>query len=314
MSNLSVGIDVAKAELVVALGAEGELFAVPNNDDGIRAIKERLLGLPLEFVAMETTVGYETALAAALAAAGFPVVIVNPRQVRDFAKATGRLAKTDTIDAQSIALFAERVRPAIRKLPDRALRTLDALLTRRRQLIEMLVAERNRLDHESPSVEKSLKQHIRWLEKRLADVDSDLEQTIQQRPVWKAKEDLPRSVPGIGPIVSRTLLADLPELGSLNRKQIAALVGVAPLAKDSGTLRGKRMVWGGRAPVRAALFMGALIAARHNPVIRDFYKRLVPTGKPKKVALVACMRKLLTILNAMVRTNTRWSNVHELSA
>ncbi|HWR83123.1 MAG TPA: IS110 family transposase [Candidatus Deferrimicrobium sp.] len=314
MSNLSVGIDVAKAELVVALGAEGELFAVPNNDDGIRAIKERLLGLPLEFVAMEATGGYETALAAALAAAGFPVVIVNPRQVRDFAKATGRLAKTDTIDARSIALFAERVRPAIRELPDQALRTLDALLTRRRQLIEMLVAERNRLDHASPSVEKSLKQHIRWLEKRLADVDSDLDQTIQQSPVWKAKEDLLRSVPGIGPIVSRTLLADLPELGSLNRKKIAALVGVAPLAKDSGTLRGKRMVWGGRAPVRAALFMGALIAARHNPVIRDFYKRLVATGKPKKVALVACMRKLLTILNAMVRTNTRWSIGHELSA
>ena len=313
MSNLSVGIDVAKAELVVALGAEGELFAAPNDYDGIRTIKERLLGLPLDFVAMEATGGYETTLAAALAAAGLPVVIVNPRQVRDFAKATGRLAKTDTIDARSIALFAERVRPPLRELPDEALRTLDALLTRRRQLIEMLVAERNRLDHASPSVEKSLKQHIRWLEKRLADVDSDLDQTIQQSPVWKAKEDLLRSVPGIGPIVSRTLLADLPELGSLNRKQIAALVGVAPLAKDSGTLRGKRMVWGGRATVRAALFMGALIAARHNPVIRDFYKRLVATGKPKKVALVACMRKLLTILNAMVRTNTRWSNGHALS-
>ncbi len=313
MSNLSVGIDVAKAELVVALGAEGELFAVPNDDDGIRTIKEQLLGLPIDFVAMEATGGYETALAAALAAAGFPVVVVNPQQVRDFAKATGRLAKTDTIDARSIALFAERVRPALRELPDEALRTLDALLTRRRQLIEMLVAERNRLDHASPSVEKSPKQHIRWLEKRLADVDSDLDQTIQQSPVWKAKEDLLRSVPGIGPIVSRTLLADLPELGSLNRKQIAALVGVAPLAKDSGTLRGKRMVWGGRATVRAALFMGALIAARHNPVIRDFYRRLVATGKPKKVALVACMRKLLTILNAMVRTNTRWSNGHALS-
>ena len=303
-----------KAELVVALGAEGEVFAVPNDDEGIRAIKDRLLGLSLDFVAMEATGGYETTLAAALAAAGLPVVIVNPRQVRDFAKATGRLAKTDTIDARSIALFAERVRPALRELPDEALRTLNALLTRRRQLIEMLVAERNRLDHASPSVEKSLKQHIRWLEKRLADVDSDLDQTIQQSPAWKAKEDLLRSVPGIGPIVSRTLLADLPELGSLNRKQIAALVGVAPLAKDSGTLRGKRMVWGGRAPVRAALFMGALIAARHNPVIRDFYKRLVATGKPKKVALVACMRKLLTILNAMVRTNTRWSHDHALSA
>ncbi|MBI5119040.1 IS110 family transposase, partial [Candidatus Poribacteria bacterium] len=279
-----------------------------------RAIRERLGACPLNLVVMEATGGYETALAAALAAAEMPVVVVNPRQVRDFAKAIGRLAKTDRIDARVLALFAERVRPPLREMPDEALRTLAALLTRRRQLIEMLVAERNRLDHASPSVEKSLKQHIRWLEKRLDDVDSDLDQTIQQSPVWRAKEDLLRSVPGIGPVVSRTLLADLPELGSLNRKKIAALVGVAPLCKDSGTLRGKRMVWGGRAPVRAALFMGALIASRHNPVIRDFYKRLVDAGKPKKVALVACMRKMLTILNAMVRNNTRWSSQYALSA
>jgi transposase len=226
----------------------------------------------------------------------------------------GKLAKTDSIDAHVLALFAERVRPPIRPLPDEALRTLDALLTRRRQLIEMLVAERNRLAHALPPVEKSLKQHIRWLERRLADVDSDLDQTIQQSPVWRAKEDLLRSVPGVGPIVSRTLLADLPELGALNRKQIAALVGVAPLAKDSGTLRGKRMVWGGRAPVRAVLYMGALIASRHNPVIRDFYQRLVAAGKPKKVALTACMRKLLVILNTMVRNNTRWGERYALSA
>lgn len=314
MNNLFVGIDVAKAELVVALGAEGETFTASNDDDGIRAIREQLKECSLGLIVMEATGGYETALAADLAAAGMPAVVVNPRQVRDFAKAIGRLAKTDRIDARVLALFAERVRPPVRKMPDEALRTLDALLTRRRQLIEMLVAERNRLDHASPSVEKSLKQHIRWLEKRLADVDSDLDQTIQQSPIWRAKEDLLRSVPGIGPVVSRTLLADLPELGSLNRKQIAALVGVAPLCKDSGTLRGKRMVWGGRATVRAALFMGALIASRHNPVIRNFYKRLVDAGKPKKVALVACMRKLLTILNAMVRTNTRWCSQYELSA
>jgi transposase len=313
-SNLSVGIDVAKAELVIALGDDGETFAVPNDEGGIRSILERLKKLPLDLIVLEATGGYETAAVAALAAAGLPVVVANPRQVRDFAKAMGRLSKTDRIDARVLALFAERVRPPIRTLPDDALRTLGALLTRRRQLIEMLVAERNRLDHASPSVEKGLKQHIRWLEKRLADVDSDLDQAIQQSPVWRTKENLLRSVPGIGPVVSRTLLADLPELGTLNRKQIAALVGVAPLAKDSGTLRGKRMVWGGRAPVRAVLFMGALIAARHNPVIRDFYKRLVAAGKPKKVALVACMRKLLTILNAMVRTNTQWGERYALSA
>ena len=313
-SPLFVGIDVAKAELVVALGPSRDLLAVPNDESGIRHVLEHLQAASPALIVLEATGGYETAAVAALAAAGLPVVVANPRQVRAFAKAMGILAKTDNIDAHVLALFAERVRPPIRPLPDEALRMLDALLTRRRQLIEMLVAERNRLAHALPPVEKSLKQHIRWLERRLADVDSDMDQAIQQSPVWRAKEDLLRSVPGVGPIVSRTLLADLPELGALNRKQIAALVGVAPLAKDSGTLRGKRMVWGGRAPVRAVLYMGALIASRHNPVIRDFYQRLVAAGKPKKVALTACMRKLLVILNTMVRNNTRWGERYALSA
>lgn len=313
-SPLFVGIDVAKAELVVALGPSRDLLAVPNDESGIRQVLEHLQAASPALIVLEATGGYETAAVAALAAAGLPVVVANPRQVRAFAKAMGILAKTDNIDAHVLALFAERVRPPIRPLPDEALRMLDALLTRRRQLIEMLVAERNRLAHALPPVEKSLKQQIRWLERRLADVDSDMDQAIQQSPVWRAKEDLLRSVPGVGPVVSRTLLADLPELGALNRKQIAALVGVAPLAKDSGTLRGKRMVWGGRAPVRAVLYMGALIASRHNPVIRDFYQRLVAAGKPKKVALTACMRKLLVILNTMVRNNTRWGERYALSA
>jgi transposase len=201
--------------------------------------------------------------------------------------------------------------PTPRPLPEPVLQQLDALLTRRRQLLDMLTAERNRLEHATVSVRRSLTDHIRWLECQVADVDRDLEQTIEHSPVWRAKENLLRSVPGVGPVVSRTLLADVPELGCLNRKQIAALVGVAPLARDSGTLRGKQLVWGGRAPVRAALYMGALVATRRNPVIRAFYHRLVAAGKPKKVALTACMRKLLTILNAMMRTNTTWRQISQ---
>jgi transposase len=232
--------------------------------------------------------------------------VANPRQVRDFARATGQLAKTDQIDADTLALFAERVRPEPRALPDASAQALDALLTRRRQILGMVGAERNRLEHAVPAVRRGIVQHIRWLERQLRDVDDDLDRTIQVSPVWRAKENLLRSVPGVGPVVSRTLIGDLPELGTMPRKQIAALVGVAPLARDSGTLRGKRLVWGGRAPVRAALYMAALVATRRHPVIREFYQRLLAAGKPKKVALIACMRKLLTILNAMLRANTVW--------
>lgn len=310
-SPVFVGIDVAKAELVTALRPTAESFTVPNDDAGIAVVVKRLKVLSPALIVLEATGGYETAAVASLAAAGLPVVVANPRQVRDFAKATGQLAKTDRVDAFILALFAERVRPPVRPLPDEQTRMLDALLTRRRQLQEMLTAEKNRFAHALDPVCRDIAKHIRWLERRVADVDKDLDQTIQQSPVWRAKENLLRSVPGVGPVVSRTLMADLPELGALDRKKIAALVGVAPLARDSGTMRGKRRVWGGRAPVRAVLYMGTLVATKHNPTIRDFYARLVAAGKPKKVALTACMRKLLTILNAMVRSNTRWNEVRD---
>jgi transposase len=244
-----------------------------------------------------------------LVAVALPVVVANPRQVRDFAKATGQLAKTDRLDAQLIARFAERVHPEPRPLPDAVMQQLEALITRRRQLLDMITAEGNRLEHAAAPIRREITRHIRWLERRIAAVDRDLDDTIQKSPAWRAKEDLLRTVPGIGPVVSRTLLADLPELGRLNRKQIAALVGVAPLARDSRTLRGKRVVWGGRAPVRAVLHMGALVATRRNPALRAFYRRLLGAGKPKKVALIACMRKLLTILNAMMRTRTMWREI-----
>jgi len=304
-----VGVDVAKAELVVALRPGGESWALPNDPTGVAQLLKRLRPHTPVLVVFEATGGYERAAVAVLAAAGLPLVVANPRQVRDFARSTGQLAKTDRIDAHILALFAERVRPEPRPLPDESTRTLNALLTRRRQILEMLTAERNRLEHAVPAVRRDLIQHIRWLERRLRDVDHDLDRTVQSSPVWRAKENLLRSTPGIGPVVSRTLIGDLPELGALNRKQIAALVGVAPLARDSGTLRGKRLIWGGRAPVRAALYMAALVASRRNPVICAFYTRLVDAGKPKKVALAACMRKLLTILNAMMKTNTAWKEI-----
>lgn len=301
-----VGIDVSKATLDVAARPGGAAWTAPNDDAGIAALVARLRPLAPTLIVLEATGGFETAAVAALAAAGLTVVVANPRQVRDFARATGQLAKTDKLDAQILALFAERVRPEPRPLPDEAARGLDALLTRRRQLLEMRTAEQNRLSFAPAAVRRDITQHIRWLERRVRDVDSDLEQAVRTSPVWRLKEDLLRSVPGVGPVVSRTLLGELPELGTLTRKQIAALVGVAPRARDSGTMRGKRMVWGGRSPVRAVLYMSALVAARCNPVIRAFYRRLQAAGKAKKVALVACMRKLLTILNAMIRSNTHW--------
>jgi transposase len=233
--------------------------------------------------------------------------VVNPRQVRDFSKATGQLAKTDRIDARLLALFAERVRPEVRALPDEAARELDALMTRRRQVLHMLVAEKNRLGAALPTLKSGIQEHIRYLERQLKRVDGELDQRIRSSPVWRAKEDLLKSVPGVGPVLARTLIAELPELGRLDRKEIAALVGVAPLNQDSGTFRGKRRVWGGRAPVRTALFMAALTASRCNPVIRGFYLHLIAAGKPKKVALTACMRKLLVMLNAMLKAETAWN-------
>lgn len=302
------GIDVAKAELVMALHPSGSTQTFPNTEAGIRALVKELQKVKPTLIVLEATGGYETAVVAALAAAGLPAVVVNPRQIRDFAKATGQLAKNDRIDAHTLALFAARVQPKIRPLPDSDLQLLQALLTRRRQLIEMLTAERNRLAMSPVPVRRGIAQHIRWLEQRLAEVNHDLDQAIHSSPIWRAKEDLLKSAPGVGPVLSRTLLADLPELGTLNRKQIAALVGVAPLACDSGKYRGRRIVWGGRAPVRAALYMSTLAATQYNPVIHSFYHRLLAAGKPKKVAMIACMRKLLTILNAMARTQTQWRN------
>jgi transposase len=302
-----VGLDVAKATLDVAVRPSGELWNLPNDDPSIRDLVERLRPLAPSLVVCEATGGFERAAIGALAAAGFPVVVANPRQIRDFARATGQLAKTDRLDATTLAAFAERVRPTPRPLPDQEAQLLDALLTRRRQLLEMLTAEKNRLGFAPRPVQSGIRRHIRWLTRQLDDVTRDLAEMIEHSPIWRVKDDLLQSVPGVGPIVSYTLLGELPELGRLGHKQIAALVGVAPLARDSGTLRGKRLVWGGRASVRTALSMAALCGRRWNPVLRVFYDRLRTAGKPPKVALIACARKLLIILNAMVRDNTRWA-------
>ena len=302
-SPVYVGIDVAHAQLDIAV-RPGTRFSVPHEEPGIVRVVEQLRALSPTLIVLEATGGVEVSLTSALAAAGLPVVVVNPRHVRDFARATGRLAKTDALDAQILAQFAEVMRPERRPLPDAQTQALAALVTRRRQLIEMLTAEKNRLLSAPPPIRKRLRTHIAWLERELAHTDTDLAQTIRQSPVWREKDELLQSVPGVGPVLTSTLLANLPELGTLTSKQIAALVGVAPLNRDSGTLRGKRTVWGGRAQVRAVLYMSAIVAARFNPVIRAFYQRLQTAGKAKKVALTACMRKLLTILNAMLKHRT----------
>lgn len=306
-----VGIDVAKAELVVSILPGAERFTVANDERGVRTLVERMRTIGPQLIVLEATGGYELLSVAALAAAALPVVVVNPRQVRDFAKATGQLAKTDRIDADILARFADVVRPAVRAIGDAEAQELDALLARRRQLLEMLQAERNRLGQVFGKgkrlVRKSLKAHITFLERELRMTDTDLGEMVKNSPAWRERDDLLQSVPGVGPVLSRTLLADLPELGRLSRREIAKLVGVAPLSRDSGTMRGRRFVQGGRATVRAVLYMAALVATKRNAVIREFYQRLVAAGKPKKLALVACMRKLLTILNTMVRTHTRWN-------
>ena len=301
-----VGIDVSKAQLDVAMRPEGR-FAVVNDEQGRAQLRERLQAVAPTLVVLEATGGVELPLTSALVLVGLPVVVVNPRQVRDFAKATGQLAKTDAIDAHVLARFAEVIRPELRPLPDEQTQALAALVTRRQQLIEMLTAEKNRLMSARPTIRKNLRAHIAWLERALQQADTDLAEAIRQSPVWREKEALLRSVPGIGPVLTTTLLANLPELGTLTQKQIAALVGVAPLNRDSGTLRGRRTVWGGRARVRTALYMAAIVAARFNPVICAFNQRLLAAGKAKKVALVACMRKLLTIVNAMLKHQTPWN-------
>jgi transposase len=305
-----VGLDIAKAHIDVSVRPTAEQWQAEQTDDGIAGLVARLVALTPALVVVESTGGYETAVVTALAVAQIPVAVVNPRQVRDFAKALGRLAKTDAIDAAVLAVFAERVRPDVRPLPDDAHQELVALVMRRRQLLDMLIAERNRLATARRSVRASVQQHVRWLERRIHDADADLTTTIQHSPLWRAKDQLLRGVPGIGPITSSMLIALLPELGALSRREIASLVGVAPLNHDSGRHRGRRMVWGGRASVRAPLYMATLVATRHNPTIRAFYQRLRAAGKPPLVALVAAMRKLLTILNAMVKHQASWHPIN----
>lgn len=308
-SAVYVGIDVSKDRLDLAVRSpEGEIpaFRVPYDEDGLAEALSRLVPLSPALIVLEATGGLETAVAGVLAAAGLPVAIVNPRQVRHFAQATGRLAKTDRLDAALLARFAEAVRPEPRPLPDEQAQLLSALLTRRRQLVEMKVAEENRLSRASPAVRKSLREHLDWLKQQLDDLDGDLKKLLRESPLWRERDDLLRGVPGVGPVLSATLLAELPELGKLGRKQVAALVGVAPFNRDSGTLRGKRRVWGGRSPVRSVLYMAAVSAARYNPAIKAFYQRLLSMGKAKKVALTACMRKLLLILNAVLKSGTPW--------
>ena len=304
---VTVGIDVAKARLDIALRPAGEHWQVTNDEAGVADLIARLRPLAPEVVVLEASGGWELPAAAALAEAGLPVAVVNPRQVRDFARGIGQLAKTDALDAAVLARFAEVVRPQPRPLPDADAQALTALLARRRQVLAMLVAERQRLGTARPPVRARVEAHVAWLAQELADLDGELGRALRASPIWRETEELLRSVPGVGPVVALTLVAEVPELGRLGRKQLGALVGVAPLACDSGTLRGKRIVWGGRGRVRAALYMAALVAIRHNPVIRAFYERLVAAGKPKMVALVACMHKLLTILNAIARSRTPWA-------
>ena len=299
-----VGVDVAKMKLDIFVGRTGESFSLPNTDREMGQLVRRLK--PDDFVIMEATGGLETPVASMLATAGFTVAIVNPRQVRDFARATGRLAKTDRLDAEVLARFGEAVKPAARPLADEQTAALEALITRRRQLVEMLIAEKNRRSMAPRVLHRSLDEHIRWLEKRLSGLDTELGTMLRNSPLWRERDELLRSVPGVGQVLSSTLLASLPELGALNRKQIAALAGLAPFNRDSGRLRGSRCIWGGRAEIRRVLYMATVAAIRSNPVLKTFYLRLRAGGKQPKPALTACMRKLLVILNAMLRSKTHW--------
>ncbi|MEO8071379.1 MAG: IS110 family transposase [Acidobacteriota bacterium] len=302
-----VGIDIAKDEFVVACRPHGQSWTSTNDARGIAATVQRLQALGPTLVVLESTGGYEAALTDAVLATAVPIVVVNPRQVRDFGKATGQLAKTDRLDAQLLALFAERVRPTPRPRRSGACQHLAALVDRRRQLRDMRVADVNRLAHAATAVRQEIRAHVRWLTQRIAKVDRLLRAAVDNDSASRDNEQLLRSVPGVGPVVAYTLLADLPELGTLGRRPIAALAGVAPMAYDSGQLRGKRLVWGGRAPVRHTLYMAALVGVRYNPTLRIFYARLVACGKPKKLTLVACMHKLLTMLNAILRSRRPWS-------
>lgn len=309
-----IGIDVSKALLDVAVIPDDQTWSVNNDEQGIGTLVKDLKRLRPRLIVLEATGGLEMPAVSALGAAGLAVVVVNPRQVRDFAKSKGILAKTDKIDARVLTLFGEAVKPEVRPLKDDQVQQLDALVTRRRQLVDMLTAEKNRLSQAPKSVHKNIKSHIAWLEQYLNKMDSDLNRAIKNSSIWCEKDALLQSAPGVGPVLSSNMIAKLPELGTLNRKEIAALVGVAPFNRDSGKWRGRRSIWGGRGDVRAALYMGTLTAIRWNPIIKAFYMRLVAAGKEHKVAMTACMRKLLIILNAMVKNGTPWQPRFEKNA
>jgi transposase len=307
MDAIYVGIDVSKDRLDVHVSPSGETFAVARDGKGLEVLVERLQTLSPKLIAVEATGGFETIVAAAVAGAGLPLVVVNPAQVRHFAKAVGKRAKTDPIDAAVIAHFAEAVKPQLRALPDEAQRQLAELVARRRQIIEMMVAERQREKRSANArVRKSILRHIKVLEKEVPEIDEDIGTLVRGSPVWREKEDLMVSFPGIGNTLARTILSDVPELGNLTRREIASLVGVAPFTRQSGRWRGQSMIGGGRGPARAAAFMAALVASRHNPDLKIFYARLLAAGKPKMVALIAVARKILITLNAMLRDKKKW--------
>jgi transposase len=302
-----VGIDVSKDRLDVHVRPAGDAFGLPRNAVGLEQLVERLAAQSPALIVLEATGGFEVTVAAALAAAGLPLAVVNPRQIREFARSTGRLAKTDRLDADAIALFAERVRPEPRPIADAEAQALGELVARRRQIVEMIGMESNR-QHQArdPRLKSRIQTHLAWLQQALADIDQEIDGHVRRSPVWRETEELLTSVPGIGKVTARTLLADLPELGQLGRRKLAALVGVAPINRDSGLWRGHRAIAGGRFAVRNVLYMATLTALRWNPVIRVHYAQLRERGRPAKVAIVACMRRLLTILNAMLRERTPW--------
>lgn len=308
MEELFVGIDISKKVMDVAVRPTGEFFRLDNKKSGISGLVKRLLKLKPALVLLEATGGLELPVAIGLVEAGLPATIINPRQVRDFAKATGKLAKTDSLDAKMLAQFAEAVRPEIRPLKDSQTQELSDLVTRRNQLVEMLVSEKNRLSCAVKTSAKSLQDHIKWLEKRVKEIDSQIGRMMKDNAQWKKKNSILRSAPGVGPLLSAALLGYLPELGTIDRKEIAVLAGLAPFNRDSGGKRGKRSIWGGRRRVRKILYMATLTATRCNPVIKDFYQRLTKAGKGHKVAITACMRKLLVILNTMVKNEIKWKN------
>lgn len=303
-----IGIDVSKATLDVCIEPAAETLHIAYDDAGIKQIIIKLKAVKPALIVLEATGGLEMRIATELVNEKLPVAVINPRQARDFAKATGQLAKTDRVDAAVLAAFARAIRPQARPLKDTDTRALDDLVSRRRQLVDMRVQETLRLGTAATGpLQKSLAKHIAWLDKRIAEIDSDLSARLRASTVWRAKDDLLRSIPGVGAVTPLTMLAKCPELGTLNRRQIAALTGVAPLARDSGKHRGKRFIWGGRADVRAVLYMAAMSAIRCNDTIKAFAERLKKAGKPPKVVIVACMRKLLTMMNSMLKSNTPWN-------